>query len=226
MNGVIGFADVLGQTQLDSEQRRYVQRISQSGETMTQLLNDILDFARMEAGSLRIAREPFDLHALCRDTIGQFEGLPIKKDVKWQCFIAPDVPQWVEGDMLRLRQVLTNMLGNASKFTEAGEIALRVSTQNGMVQIDVDDTGIGIADVHLTRIFNNFEQIDEATTRKHDGAGLGLAIVAELVRLMDGKITVSSAIGVGSRFSISIPLPQIEAHAGQATSAEPSLNRR
>ena len=218
MNGVLGFADLLGQTQLEPDQRRYVQRINQSGEAMTQLLGDILDSARMEAGSLKLAHEAFDLHALCRETVGQFEARALEHRVELRCEIAPGVPRWVEGDMLRLRQVLTNLLGNAGKFTEEGEIVLRLEAKNGRIQITVEDSGIGIADRHIKRIFNSFEQVDEATTREHGGSGLGLSIVAELVRLMDGKITVSSAVGVGSRFSVDVPLPLAQGEAHQVRS--------
>ncbi|WP_162199490.1 sensor histidine kinase [Aurantiacibacter marinus] len=211
MNGVLGFADVLQQTRLDTDQRRYVEMISKSGETMTQLLNDILDFARMDAGSLRLEREKFDLHALCRESIDQLEARTMEKGLSVHCRIAPDVPQWVEGDAMRLRQVLGNLLGNAVKFTEKGEIALRISMHEGRIQMEVEDTGIGIEDIHIARIFNNFEQVDEGTTRRFGGSGLGLAIVAELVRLMNGKITVSSAVGVGSRFCVCVPLRKARA---------------
>ncbi len=208
MNGVLGFADVLRQTPLNAEQRRYLDMISKSGETMTQLLNDILDFARMEAASLNLSRERLDLHALCRESAGQFETAALEKGLSLHCDIAPEVPRWVEGDLLRLRQVLTNLIGNATKFTESGEIALRVSTHKGRIRMEVEDTGIGIEEVHTARIFNNFEQVDEGVTRKFGGSGLGLAIVAELVRLMDGRITVDSVFGTGSRFTVSVPLPE------------------
>lgn len=213
MNGVIGFADVLGQTQLNPEQRRYVGRITQSGEAMTQLVDDILDFSRMEAGSLSLSQQRFDLHALCHKSAEQFEPRAREKGLALNCDIAADVPQWVKGDALRLGQVLTNLIGNASKFTENGGITLRVGMQADLILMEIEDSGIGIAKADISRIFNQFEQADEGTTRKYGGSGLGLAIVAELVRMMDGAITVNSTVGVGSRFSVSVHLPEAKAAA-------------
>lgn len=207
MNGVIGFADVLAQTNLDPDQRRYVEQITKSGETMTQLLGDILDFARMESGALKIDNKRFDLHALCRESVASFEALAAEKNIALHCDIAGGVPQWTAGDVMRMRQVLVNLLGNATKFTEAGEIRLRVTPLVGSVRFEIEDSGIGIPEKHLSRVFGQFEQVDRGSTRRHGGSGLGLAIVAELVRLMGGRIGVRSQVGSGSCFTVSVPLP-------------------
>ncbi|WP_340588918.1 sensor histidine kinase [Erythrobacter alti] len=211
MNGVIGFADVLAQTRLDPDQRRYVEQITRSGEAMTQLLGDILDFARMESGALKLAEDRFDLHSLCRESLASVEAIARDKDLSLDCDIDPDVPRWVQGDTMRLRQVLVNLLGNASKFTEAGNIGLRVGRNEGKISFAVEDTGIGIPEKHLSRIFGQFEQVEGGSTRRFGGSGLGLAIVAELVRLMNGTIDVHSAPGAGSRFSVTLPLTEAAA---------------
>lgn len=215
MNGVIGFTDLLAQTKLDAEQQSYVDRIARSGGSMTELLNDILDFARLESASLTLNRVRFDLHGLCRETIEIIEGQIVEKPVRLECHLAPDVPQWVIGDAFRLRQVLVNLLGNAAKFTERGSVSLHLKVDRShdpdALHIEVRDTGIGIAESQFKRIFERFEQVEGGTARRYGGSGLGLAIVAELIRLMQGTISVSSTQGVGSRFTILVPLPAAEA---------------
>jgi|GEM_PF-6614073 len=222
MNGVIGFADVLAQTPLDPDQRRYVEQITRSGEAMTQLLNDILDFARIESGALKLHSERFDLRALCRDCVQSFEALAGEKNIALNCAIDAAVPQWSEGDAMRLRQILTNLLGNGIKFTPAGAISLRAARSEDGVRFEVEDSGIGIAAQHLSRIFGQFEQVDEGSTRRYGGSGLGLAIVAELVRLMDGTIAVRSQPGAGSCFTVSVPLTDAEYVAEEVTNGLPT----
>lgn len=210
MNGVIGFTDLLLKTDLDATQRSYVERVAESGETMTRLLNDILDLAKIESGQMRLAEDVFDLHALLRGSAGLFHGTATGKGIELVCDIGPEIPRHITGDPLRLRQVLLNLLGNAVKFTEKGEVRLRVRADGAMLSLQVSDTGIGIPDENIARIFDAFEQLDQGIAKRFGGTGLGLAISADLVRLMGGAIAIRSMPGVGSTFTVTLPLVEAE----------------
>jgi two-component system sensor histidine kinase/response regulator len=206
MNAVLGMADLLADTELSEEQRRYLNIMVANGNALLDLINSILDLAKIEAGRMRIEKTSFDLTDLVEKAIATFGIRAHGKGLELAARIEPDVPTQLTGDPLRLRQVLINLLGNAVKFTEIGEIILEVrkapgSATPGDLVFTVTDTGIGIPPDKLQQIFSSFEQADSSTTRKYGGSGLGLAIAKRLTELMGGEITVESKVGKGSRFS-------------------------
>jgi signal transduction histidine kinase/HPt (histidine-containing phosphotransfer) domain-containing protein/DNA-binding NarL/FixJ family response regulator len=185
----------------------------QNGESLLAILNDILDFSKIDAGRLTIETVDFDLVALVDDAIGILQGQADAKSLLLRCDLALDLPRYVRGDPTRLRQILLNLLGNAIKFTDRGEVRLDVSALPDVggrprvnVSFDIGDTGPGIPADTLPRLFQKFEQADHSTTRRYGGTGLGLAICKELVELMGGSIAVQSRVGAGSTFSVTLPL--------------------
>jgi two-component system, sensor histidine kinase and response regulator len=220
LNAVLGLTELLLDTELAPEQRHSLSLVQVAGETLLTLLNDILDLSKIEAEQVRLETIPFGPTHLVETTIGLLTGRARQKRLELLADIEPAVPAMVRGDPTRLRQVLTNLVGNAIKFTEAGEIVLSVqggAMQEGrmVVRFAVRDTGIGIPQDKLEAIFEEFGQADESTTRKYGGTGLGLAIARRLVRLMDGELTVTSAVGQGTEFAFSVPLV-VEAGASPA----------
>ena len=208
MNGVLGFADMLQATELTRTQRSYVDAIATSGETMVQLLNDILDYARIEAGSVTLRPERVDIAALAETCLATFAGLAGRKDVTLDLIVEDSVQRTIMIDPLRLRQILLNLLGNAVKFTERGGVCLRISQVQGHLQIAVRDTGVGIKPEDIRNVFKQFGQVDNAAQRRFGGTGLGLAITSQLVTLMGGTITVASTHGEGSCFTVTLkPVP-------------------
>ena len=206
MNGVLGFTDLVLMGELEPDQRRYVELIAESGRSMMQLLNDILDVSKIESGKMCIASEPIDL----RDTLQCCANLmmPIAqtKDVNLSTNIDPAVPSYVLGDPLRVRQILLNLIGNAAKFTSAGSITVVAAMDGDLIRFEVGDTGIGIPAERLDAIFDQFSQADEATAQRYGGTGLGLTISSQLTRLMGGTISVSSVMGTGTTFTVRLPL--------------------
>jgi two-component system, sensor histidine kinase and response regulator len=223
MNGVIGMSELLIGTKLDGRQRRYAETIHGSAHALLTILNDILDISKIEAGKMKLQVQPFDLRRLVEDVSELHAGQAHGKGVELAHHVLPDVPAWVEGDGDRLRQVLSNLLGNAVKFTESGEVVLRVDLQGegegAQLHFQVSDTGIGIGPEQQAHIFEAFAQADGSLTRRYGGTGLGLAICRQLVSLMDGEIGVESEPGKGSTFWFRIPLRRGEA-VGDHTEAE------
>ncbi len=213
MNGVLGFTDLLKQGELSAEQRRNVDHIAESGQTMVRLLNDILDFSRLEAGRLELARDEVDLHAELEYAVALFQPRAREKGISLSCEIDRHVPRWIAGDALRLRQVLLNLVGNAVKFTDSGFVRLRAHAQRALMAdelvVEVADSGIGIAAADLGRIFQKYGQARQGTAARRGGSGLGLAIARQLVRLMNGRISVSSALGQGTCFTLELPVQEI-----------------
>lgn len=210
MNGVIGFTDLLLAEPLTDAQRGKVQMIADSGAAMMRLLNDILDLSKIEVGQMMIGCHAVDVRQLLRNCASLMKPLVDQKGLTIITSIADDVPQTVLGDDLRLRQVILNLIGNAVKFTDEGDISVAVSIatdgDQNMLQIAVSDTGIGIDRDHQQAVFGEFVQADETTARRYGGSGLGLAISAELVRLMAGTIALDSTPGVGTTVRFCIPL--------------------
>jgi PAS domain S-box-containing protein len=209
MNAVLGMAELLADTGLSGEQRRYLDIMVANGSALLELINSILDLAKIEAGRMSIEKTDFDLTDLVEKTISTFGIRAHGKGLELAARIEPGVPDRLTGDPLRLRQVLINLLGNAVKFTEIGQIVLNVakvpgSAREGDLMFSVTDTGIGIQPDKLQQIFSSFEQADSSTTRKYGGSGLGLAIAKRLTELMGGQITLESQLGKGSKFSFTV----------------------
>ncbi len=209
MNGVLGMAELLLGTALNDHQRNLVETVFRSGETLLGLLNDILDFSKVEAGKLDLDCAPLDLHAHIEEIVELLAEQAHKKGVECICHIAEDVPSHVFGDSLRLRQVLGNLVSNAIKFTHEGEVAVRVFVLDRLedallIGFEIRDTGIGIPEDGLGRIFDAFAQLDGSTSRRFGGTGLGLAISKQLCELMGGEISVESSPGKGSTFRFSV----------------------
>jgi two-component system, sensor histidine kinase and response regulator len=208
MNGVMGMSELLQATELTPRQRHLSETISHSAEALLHIINDILDFSKVEAGKLELERVDFDLHDTVEETIEIFAGRAHAKKVELACAIDLDVPRTVRGDPMRLRQVLINFIGNAIKFTDRGEVIVRVKAKesDGLLRFEVIDTGIGMSPEAQVHIFNAFGQADSFTTRKYGGTGLGLAICRQLAALMGGEIGVYSEPDRGSTFWFEVRL--------------------
>ncbi|MCK6546936.1 ATP-binding protein [Myxococcota bacterium] len=213
MNAVVGLTDALLREPLTDAQREQLELVERSGRAMVALIGDLLDIAKIEAGQLELESTPFDLPRLAAEVGGLFEPNARAKKLKFHVSIASDVPRWVSGDPLRLRQVLANLVGNAVKFTEHGEVELAVSVRAEAVAFTVRDTGIGIPEHVQPRLFRKFFQADPSHTRRYGGTGLGLAIARELVERMDGTIDVESKPGAGTMMTVTVPLPRAESQS-------------
>jgi PAS domain S-box-containing protein len=211
VNSIIGVAALLAKTPLSTEQSKYVEIFSRAGENLLLLINDILDLSKVEASQLELEQTGFSLPELVDKTIEMLAVRAEQKGLAFICEIAPNTPCDLIGDPTRLQQVLLNLLGNAIKFTEAGEVSLRIapdadSSPPGALRFTIADTGIGIAEGKLGHVFERFTQADSSTTRRYGGSGLGLTISRRLVELMGGRISVQSKVGEGSVFSFVAPL--------------------
>jgi len=233
MTGVIGFADLLADTPLTAEQRDYVEHIRSSGEALLILINDILDFSKITAGKLALESRPLDVRLTVERAAGLLAKQAASKELRLAVTVDPSTPAAIFGDAVRLRQILVNLVGNAVKFTEEGEVSLTVSARRYPAAQDVSpdsaadtyeiefvvrDTGPGIAPEHQRRIFDSFSQVDPSISRRFGGTGLGLAISKSLVDQMGGALSVESEIGVGSTFRFTIP--------ARVADSKPSHTRR
>ncbi|MDX1976656.1 MAG: ATP-binding protein [Pseudanabaenaceae cyanobacterium bins.68] len=210
MNAVIGMTELLTSTNLDPMQRDFVETIRTSGNALLTLINDILDFSKLEAKELRLESLEFDLLSCIEEVIDLFALTAYKKVVDLYTQIPPDIPTQVIGDLNRIRQILTNLVSNALKFTSQGEVVITLERSGSHYTFSVNDTGIGIPSEAQAKLFNPFTQVDDSTTRKYGGTGLGLAICRQIVELMGGQIGVESQYGSGSRFWVRLPLTVVE----------------
>ena len=208
MNGVLGMAHALTGGPLNDQQARQVDMLIRSGEGLMTILNDVLDVSKIEAGKLELETLVFNIRDLVDEVIGLWAQAADAKDVRLVSAVDPSAPTWVSGDPTRLRQILTNLISNALKFTASGAVTLRVGAAGAaFLQIQVVDTGIGMSTEQQARLFQAFSQADASITRRFGGTGLGLAICKQLTELMGGAISVRSAPGEGSAFTLSLPLP-------------------
>ncbi|MCK6490599.1 MAG: ATP-binding protein [Planctomycetes bacterium] len=204
LNGVLGMCQLLMRTRLDPDQSDYACTAMSSGQALLTLINNILDFTKIESEKIEIELQPCDLRRLVHEVLLL---MPAKDgEVEYLVEVAPEIPREIQIDPVRLRQVLLNLVGNAAKFTDRGHVLVRVARNGERFQLTVEDTGCGIAQTVLPRLFQPFVQADSGTTRRHGGTGLGLAISQRLAGLMGGSIVVTSETGVGSRFILDLPL--------------------
>jgi len=218
MNGVLGMAELLEATQLDKEQRDYVQTILKSGELLLTIISDILDYSKLDAGKVELEQIPFDLEWMAHDVLQLLQVRARNKELELILDYPPDCPHHFNGDPVRLRQILFNLVGNAIKFTHSGHVRIHITSEpltNAManINLDIEDTGIGITPEQQTKLFHSFTQADASTVRKYGGTGLGLAICHQLVHLMDGEISLESEPGRGSTFHVQLQLPLAEVPA-------------
>lgn len=215
MNGVLGMAELLAKSKLDTRQKTFTDIIVKSGNALLTIINDILDFSKIEAGQMRLRSVPFDPAEAVEDVVSLLSSAALEKDIELVVRIDPSAFGKVMGDAGRFRQIVTNLVGNAVKFTETGHVLIELSAQSAeaseaILSLRVEDSGIGIPADKLETIFDKFSQVDGSATRRHEGTGLGLAITVGLIGLFDGVINVVSEVGKGSTFEVNIPFQVTE----------------
>lgn len=231
LNGVIGMLDLLGSTELSEQQSRYAAIARSSADVLLSVINNILDFSKVESGKLELERIPFDLLQIAEDVPDMFLHRATQKRIELNCHVLPGTPQQVVGDPERVRQVLVNLVSNAIKFTENGDVTIRIERLPGgddifsLLRFSVCDTGIGIPADRLGRLFNSFSQVDPSTTRRYGGTGLGLAICKQLIEAMGGRIGVESRAGEGSVFWFELPMEVVSTASPQRLVLPRSLEK-
>lgn len=237
LHGILQFSEILLRGKLEEKQKDHVRIVQQSGKALLALINDILDLSKIEAGKMEAALEPINLLAWLRDALETIQPLCEQKSLNLRRAFAPTLPEEILTDRMLLRRVLINLLGNAVKFTERGEVVCHVLAHNGWLQIEVQDTGIGMPKQRLQEIFEPFRQLESGEARKQGGTGLGLAISQRLMHMLGGKIEVRSTLGKGSTFTIHLPLrppaslsvravqPSVREQSTQTTTAKKSKKR-
>ena len=225
INGIIGLAHLLKNTNLSEDQMKFVDLLEVSSQSLLGVINDILDISKIEAGKFKIVRSSINMRSLVRSIFDLMKFKADEKDVQLILELDDQVPEYVLADSLRLNQILMNLIGNAIKFTEKGAVTLKVTAHkegkgNVLIKFSVIDTGIGISESGLAKVFNSFEQADDATSQKYGGTGLGLSIVKKLADLKGGNLTVSSVPGQGSIFTF-INSYQLSENKDSAKKSEP-----
>jgi PAS domain S-box-containing protein len=215
LNGIIGFTDLLINSDLSSSQLEYMSTVQESANSLMQIVNDVLDFSKIESGKLELNEEEIDLFELIEQVIDLFKYAALQKNINLHLKIDSTIPQYIVGDSLRLKQILVNLISNAIKFTQKGEVTLEISKEKNVqdntsnITFSVKDTGIGIKEDNCKKIFSSFVQEDNSTSRKFGGTGLGLAISNQLVQLMNSELNLESVYGLGSTFFFSIKLQTV-----------------
>jgi signal transduction histidine kinase len=224
LHGILGMTELALTTDLSTEQREYLELASSSARSLLALVNDVLDFSKIESGHFQLTCARFEIRDCIQGAIGSFPLEARSKGVEFSAYIDGAVPSTMEGDAIRLRQILVNLIGNAVKFTEKGMVGVRVTTEssdNGpMLCVRVIDTGIGIARERQQEIFEPFRQVDGSATRKYGGTGLGLAISTRIARDMHGSLKVQSESGKGSTFVLRVPLSHPSSQGDRPQDAE------
>ncbi|MDX2143508.1 MAG: ATP-binding protein [Rhodospirillaceae bacterium] len=226
MNGVVGMVDLILQTKLDDDQRFMLQTVMDSGRALIKVINDILDFSKIEAGRLELERAAFSLVKTVEEAAFSLAPVATQKGLRVNTYVDPSIPDVVRGDAVRVRQILSNLVSNAIKFSERGEIAIKAELlpANGSpalrVRLSVRDEGVGISAEARGRLFEEFQQADTSTTRRFGGSGLGLAICQRLTKLMEGEIGVDSQLGVGSEFFCTLPFDIVDDQSTRHTERE------
>lgn len=224
MHGILGMAEIAMTGRDDADKLHALQVVRSSAEALLRVLNDILDFSKVEAGKMTFESVPFCVEEMVKEAGDMMEGQIRQKGLASQWDIAPTVPRHVMGDPLRLKQVLVNLLGNAIKFCERGQVGLTVDVDpEGLVRFAVSDTGIGIPKEQQEKVFAAFAQAGGSVTRRFGGTGLGPAICSELVRLMGGRLSVESTPGTGSTFTFTAALPAVEGDIVRQPAATPAV---
>ncbi|MCA9624973.1 MAG: response regulator, partial [Myxococcales bacterium] len=223
MNGIIGMTELALDSELTREQREHLEAVRSSADVLLTIINDLLDFSKIDAGKLELQPVPFDLQALMSDVARSLALRAHEKHLELVFSIAVDLPAGLRGDALRLRQVLVNLVSNAIKFTEVGEVVVSVTRRRDKIRFTVSDTGIGIPEERQRDIFEAFTQVDGSTTRRFAGTGLGLTITSRLVEAMGGTINLSSQVGHGTTFVVELPLEAAEDVERVSADPRPSL---
>ncbi len=233
MNAIIGFSEILLESPLNTEQRHHLNTVHQSARSLLRLINDILDTAKLEKGAVTLELAPFSLRESAAQLLDILKANADKKGLQLALHYSAETPEFWLGDAFRLQQILLNLMGNAIKFTETGQVTLRITGQGGALTLSVEDTGIGMDESALERIFSPFAQADASTTRRYGGTGLGTSIALQLARLMGGDIRVQSRVNQGSTFTVHLPLQlaptenscnsRVAANLAEASQLTPSL---
>jgi CheY-like chemotaxis protein/nitrogen-specific signal transduction histidine kinase len=217
MNAIIGMSDLLSETELNAQQKSYVQIFQRAGSNLLDIINDILDISKIEAGQIMLEQKPFNIRETLEDAAALLAPKAYLKNIEFLVHISPDVPLAFLGDSLRIKQIAINLLGNAIKFTEKGEVGIELKMNSspqaqhpGNLIFKVFDTGIGIPSDKISQLFNAFTQADSSTTKKYGGTGLGLTISKNFVKMMNGEIWVESELGVGTQYYYTLNLPVYE----------------
>lgn len=206
MNAIMGVIELLLDTELTQEQRQWLDYANSSADILYGLITDVLDFSKIESGTILLVNKPLNVKLLIENIVGQLHIIEDSDDIIFSINIDEKVPTFIMGDEFRLGQILFNIIGNAFKYTRSGSISLRVNVENALLNFEVKDSGVGIAKKDLALIFQPFRQVNDGINRESEGVGLGLSISKNLIELMDGSIDVHTQLGLGSTFSISIPL--------------------
>ena len=224
LNGVLGMAQAMAADPLSKPQRARLVTIQDSGRALLGIINDVLDISKIEAGRLELSPSVFNMAGFAEDLTALYGGLAQERGLAFSLEITPQAKGWRRGDEVRLRQVISNLLANALKFTEAGAVTARIDADGDLLQVSVTDTGMGIDPERAPQLFEKFVQADASTTRRFGGTGLGLSICREILTLMGGEIDFTSVVGEGSCFSFTTPLIRAETPTSLAQPAAPSFD--